>query len=73
MLEISRFAEDMLTINSLIPGAINPPIEHVATSSIMPHKRNLVTMEIARARASKVLGYVVASQSIYKGPPTATT
>jgi len=69
MLEISRFAEDMLTINSLIPGAINPPIEHVATSSIMPHKRNLVTMEIARARASKVLGYVVASQSIYKGLP----
>ena len=69
MLEISRFAEDMLIINNSIPDAINPPIEHVATSSIMPHKRNLVTMEMARAKASKVLGHAIASQSIYKGLP----
>jgi argininosuccinate lyase len=69
MLEISRFAEDMLLLSSLIPNSINPPVDHVATSSIMPHKRNLVTMEIARARASKVLGYALASQSIYKGLP----
>lgn len=69
MLEVSRFAEDVILLNSLAPRAVLPPVEHVATSSIMPHKRNLVTMEIARARASKVLGYAVAAQSVYGGLP----
>ncbi|MDK6029159.1 lyase family protein [Ignisphaera sp. 4213-co] len=69
MLELSRFAEDMIFLNSLIPNALNPPVEHVATSSIMPHKRNLVTMEIVRANASKVCGLSFESQSIYKGLP----
>jgi len=69
MLEVSRFAEDMVLLNSLVPRAVLPPVEHVATSSILPHKRNLVTMEIARASASKILGYAAAVQSIYKGLP----
>jgi len=69
MLEVSRFAEDMIMLSNLMPNSVNLPVEHIATSSIMPHKRNLVTMEIARANASKVMGYAMASQSIYKGLP----
>ncbi|MEM3959126.1 MAG: lyase family protein, partial [Ignisphaera sp.] len=69
MLELSRLAEDMIFLNSLISNALKVPVEHIATSSIMPHKRNLVTMEIVRANAAKVCGLAFGAQSIYKGLP----
>lgn len=69
MLELSRLAEDMIFLNSLIPNALKVPVEHIATSSIMPHKRNLVTMETVRANAAKVCGLAFGAQSIYKGLP----
>ena len=69
MLELSRFAEDMIFLNSTVPNVLKAPVEHVATSSIMPHKRNLVTMEIVRASASKACGLALGAHLIYKGLP----
>ncbi|MGC8752695.1 MAG: lyase family protein [Fervidicoccaceae archaeon] len=69
MLEFSRFAEDMILLNSLVPNSLNIPKEHIATSSIMPHKRNLVTMETIRANSSKASGLSFIAQSIYKRLP----
>ena len=69
MVELSRLAEDAVFLNSVVPNALKVPVEHIATSSIMPHKRNLVTMEIVRANASKVCGLAFGAQSIYKGLP----
>ncbi|MCS7111338.1 MAG: lyase family protein [Ignisphaera sp.] len=67
--ELSRMAEDLLFINSVIPYAIEFPVEHIATSSIMPHKRNLVTLEIARAKISNIVGLHNSMISIYKSIP----
>jgi len=67
--EVSRFAEDMIFLNSLVPNGVKPPVEHVATSSIMPHKKNLVTLEIVRAKASEILGSLVSVVSLYKSLP----
>lgn len=67
--ELSRFAEDMIFLHALMHEGLRPPVEHVSTSSIMPHKRNLVTMELARAKASKVIGALTAAMSIYKALP----
>lgn len=69
MSELSRMAEDLIFINSLIPYAIEFPVEHIATSSIMPHKRNLVTLEIARAKASRAIGFLTSMLSTYRSIP----
>lgn len=67
--ELSRFAEDMLILNITIPNGVVPPVEHVATSSIMPHKKNLVTMEITRANAYKAIGLMTSIISLYSSLP----
>ncbi|MEM4487880.1 MAG: lyase family protein [Desulfurococcaceae archaeon] len=67
--EISRFAEDMLILNATIPEGVKAPLEHIATSSIMPHKKNLVTMEITRANAYKAIGLLTSSLSLYSSLP----
>lgn len=67
--EASRMANDFIMIASTFPDLLEPPMHHIATSSIMPHKRNLVTMEVVRARASEVLGLVHASAEIYRSIP----
>jgi len=67
--EISRLAEDMFMLNLYARDAIKPPIEHVATSSIMPHKRNLVTLEVARAKANLILGFLTSAISTYSSLP----
>ncbi len=67
--ELSRMSEDLIFINSVIPSAIEFPVEHIATSSIMPHKRNLVTLEIARAKISNIMGLFTSMLMIYKSIP----
>jgi len=58
----------MLFTNAFSQG-LEIPRQHISTSSIMPHKRNLVTLEIARAKVSKVLGFFTGSIAIYKSLP----
>jgi len=53
--ELSRFVDDLVAWSSPLLGYVEPPAEHVSTSSIMPHKRNPVTLEVLRARISEAL------------------
>ncbi|MEM4789382.1 MAG: lyase family protein [Ignisphaera sp.] len=69
MLEIGRFVEDMMLLVNALKHGVEVAKHHISTSSIMPHKRNLVTLEIARAKTSKVLGALSALMSIYKSVP----
>lgn len=69
MTEIGRFIEDIMILNNIIPQGIEIPMHHISTSSIMPHKRNLVTLEISRAKVSKVIGDLMSLLSAYKSVP----
>ena len=64
---LSRIAEDMIFFSSL--KFVTLPESHVSTSSLMPQKRNPVTMEILRAKAGESIGFLSALLSIYKGLP----
>jgi argininosuccinate lyase len=62
--ELSRAVDDFIRWNSPLVGYVEAPDDHVSTSSIMPHKRNLVTLEVFRARASETLGHLVALHAV---------
>ncbi|RLG77883.1 MAG: hypothetical protein DRO12_00875 [Thermoprotei archaeon] len=69
MAEIGRLVEDFMLFANAFPQGLEIPRHHISTSSIMPHKRNLVTLEIARAKVSRVLGLFAGSIAIYKSLP----
>ncbi len=58
--ELSRIAGDMIVLFNPPLGILRLPRSHLATSSIMPHKSNPVTLEVVRAWAARVLGDAVA-------------
>ncbi|AKA73976.1 argininosuccinate lyase [Saccharolobus solfataricus] len=68
MVVLSRIAEDLIFFSS--NKLIKLPDSHVSTSSLMPQKRNPVTMEILRAKAAESIGMLTSLLSIYKGLPT---
>lgn len=61
--ELSRVAEDLVALAEL--GLARLPEGHLATSSVMPHKRNPVTLEVLRARAADMAGMLQAVLSGY--------
>ena len=65
-----RFTEDMFVFSTPSFGLVAVPDEHAGTSSIMPHKRNPATLEVARAELSKLLGYFSSAFVILKGLPS---
>ncbi|WP_338600434.1 argininosuccinate lyase [Sulfolobus tengchongensis] len=67
MTALSRIAEDLVFFSS--NKLVTLPDSHVSTSSLMPQKRNPVTMEILRAKAGESIGILVSLLSIYKGIP----
>jgi argininosuccinate lyase len=67
MVSLSRVAEDMIFFSSI--KLITLPDSHVSTSSLMPQKRNPVTMEILRAKAGEIIGFLTSILSIYKSLP----
>ncbi len=69
-LPILRFIEDMFFLCTPLIGIIIVPNDHAGTSSIMPHKRNPSTLEVARAELSKLLGALAASYALLKGLPS---
>jgi len=69
MNNISRIVEDLILWSMNELSYVKLPEHHVATSSIMPHKRNPVTLEIIRARAAKVLGYATSAYALLKSLP----
>lgn len=70
MSSLSRIAEDLILMSSLFIDILSIPDSHVSTSSLMPHKRNAVTLEILRAKSGGVIGKLVSLLTIYKGLPS---
>ncbi len=67
--EVGRLIEDFMLIANTIPKALDIPREHLATSSIMPHKKNIVTLEISRAKIKKIIGLTNSLLNIYTSIP----
>jgi argininosuccinate lyase len=67
--EISRIASDIIMLSTPYTGILRLPDRHVATSSIMPHKRNPATMEVARARGARAAGLIASLLSVQAGLP----
>ena len=65
---LSRIAEDMIFFS--FSGLIDAPKEHMATSSLMPHKKNLVTMELIRAWGGRAIGLLTSILAVEKGTPS---
>jgi len=55
MLDLSKFAQDVLLFTTLEYGFFQLPQELCTGSSIMPQKRNLGVMELVRARTATML------------------
>ncbi len=64
---LSRVVEDLILFSTPQIDYFTVPEDHLATSSIMPHKRNPVTLEITRARVAEVIASFVAVAVIIKG------
>ncbi len=64
--ELSRIVNDLIKLSDPQISILMLPSEHCATSSIMPHKRNPATLEIARARLARVIGEYVSLASIVR-------
>ena len=67
---LTRLAEDFIVFTTPQFSYISVTPEFLATSSLMPHKKNLVVMEIARAWGAESIGHLVAILAIIKGLPT---
>jgi len=70
MLFLSRIAEDLILLSSMFINIVKLPDSHVSTSSLMPQKRNAVTLEILRSRAGECFGDLTSLVTIYKGLPS---
>ena len=69
LVEASRIAGDLMLFSSPYVSAVRLPGSHVATSSVMPHKRNPVTLEVLRARAARAAGLAAGYLAVSKGLP----
>ncbi|MBB5252324.1 argininosuccinate lyase [Sulfurisphaera ohwakuensis] len=70
MLFFSRIAEDLILLSSMFINIVKLPDSHVSTSSLMPQKRNAVTLEILRSKAGECFGDLSSLFNIYKGLPS---
>ncbi len=70
MVVLSRVAEDLIIWSTPQFSLVELPQEHISTSSIMPQKRNAVTLELIRAKAGTVLGSLVSLLTVTKGVPS---
>ena len=67
--DLSRLAEELVLWSSAEFDMVEMPEEFVATSSIMPQKKNPVVAEIARARAGRLAGDLLGALTIMKALP----
>ncbi len=67
----SRFAEELVLWTSAEFGFAEVSDEHATGSSIMPQKKNPDVAELARGRASRIIGDLVAVLTVLKGLPLA--
>ncbi len=69
MTDLSRLSEELVLWTSAEFGMIEMPEEFVATSSIMPQKKNPIVAEIARAKAGRLAGDLLGALTIMKALP----
>jgi argininosuccinate lyase len=69
MVDVSRFAEEIVIWSSQEFSFIELPNDHSSTSSIMPQKKNPVTAEILRAKCGDILGEMASMVGIMKALP----
>ena len=69
MTDLSRLAEELVLWTSAEFDMIEMPEEFVATSSIMPQKKNPIVAEIARAKAGRLAGDLLGALTIMKALP----
>jgi argininosuccinate lyase len=69
MSNLSRLSEELVLWTSAEFDMVEMPDEFVATSSIMPQKKNPVVAEISRARSGRLAGDLLASLAIMKALP----
>jgi argininosuccinate lyase len=70
MLDLSKFAQDVLLFTTSEFGYLHVPQELCTGSSIMPQKRNLGAMELVRARAHTVVALQQQIAGILIGLPS---
>ncbi len=70
MLDLSKFAQDVLLFTTLEYGFFLLPQELCTGSSIMPQKRNLGVMELVRARTATMLALQQQILGIVSGLPS---
>src|SRR5579883_2934760 len=70
MLDLSKFAQDVLLFSTVEYGFFHIPQELCTGSSIMPQKRNLGVMELVRARTQTMLALQQQIMSIVSGLPS---
>lgn len=67
---IQRFLNDLFLFSNPRLGLLRIPEHHLQTSSLMPHKRNPATVEVARARLSELSGVLATLYTIESRLPS---
>ncbi|MBI1730723.1 argininosuccinate lyase [Candidatus Acetothermia bacterium] len=67
LLDLNRFASDLILFSAGEYGFFELPPEYCTGSSIMPHKRNPDVLELLRARSARVLSMLTQQAIILKG------
>ena len=71
MAHLSRLSEEMVLYSSFEFGFVTLPDSHTTGSSIMPQKKNPDVSELARGKAGRVFGDLMALLTVVKGTPLA--
>ncbi len=71
MATLSRLSEELILYSSFEFGFITLPDSHTTGSSIMPQKKNPDVAELARGKAGRVFGDLMALLTVVKGTPLA--
>jgi len=67
---ISRLAEDLVLYTSAEFGFVTLDDAYATGSSLMPHKKNPDSMELARGKSGRLVGNLVRLLTVLKGLPT---
>jgi len=71
MMHLSRLAEEIIIWSTAEFGFIEVGDAYATSSSIMPQKKNPDTAELARGKAGRVYGHLMAMLTVMKGLPLA--
>ncbi|MFW2331357.1 MAG: argininosuccinate lyase [Nitrospinota bacterium] len=69
MLNLSRFAEDLIFYNTAEVNVISLPDRYCTGSSIMPQKKNPDVLELIRGKTGRTVGNLISLMVVLKGLP----